>query len=129
MLYLTFMANSSAAETSSNPFMQKTIIVDAGHGGDDGGAIGIDGTVEKDINLDINEGEVVCIIGPSGSGKSTFLRTLNRMNDLIPSVKITGEVDFHGKNLYDSSVDPTWLRKRIGMVLQNNVLFSGPLRC
>ena len=53
MLYLTFMANSSAAETSSNPFMQKTIIVDAGHGGDDGGAIGIDGTVEKDINLDI----------------------------------------------------------------------------
>ena len=53
MLYLTFMANSSAAETSSNPFMRKTIIVDAGHGGDDGGAIGIDGTVEKDINLDI----------------------------------------------------------------------------
>ena len=53
MLYLTFMANSSAAETSSNPFMRKTVIVDAGHGGDDGGAIGIDGTVEKDINLDI----------------------------------------------------------------------------
>lgn len=53
MLYLTFMANSSAAETSSNQFMRKTIIVDAGHGGDDGGAIGIDGTVEKDINLDI----------------------------------------------------------------------------
>lgn len=53
MLYLTFMANSSAAETSSNSFMRKTIIVDAGHGGDDGGAIGIDGTVEKDINLDI----------------------------------------------------------------------------
>ena len=54
MLYLTFMANSSAAETSSNPFMRKTVIVDAGHGGDDGGAIGIDGTVEKDINLDIS---------------------------------------------------------------------------
>lgn len=53
MLYLTFMANSSAAETSSNPFMRKTVIIDAGHGGDDGGAIGIDGTVEKDINLDI----------------------------------------------------------------------------
>lgn len=53
MLYLTFMANSSAEETSSNPFMRKTVIVDAGHGGDDGGAIGIDGTVEKDINLDI----------------------------------------------------------------------------
>lgn len=53
MLYLTFMANFSAAEASSMPITQKTIIVDAGHGGDDGGAIGIDGTVEKDINLDI----------------------------------------------------------------------------
>lgn len=53
MLYLTFMANFSAAEASSMPIAQKTVIVDAGHGGDDGGAIGIDGTVEKDINLDI----------------------------------------------------------------------------
>lgn len=53
MLYLTFMANFSAAEASSRPITQKTVIVDAGHGGDDGGAIGIDGTVEKDINLDI----------------------------------------------------------------------------
>lgn len=53
MLYLTFMANFSAAEASSMPITQKTLIVDAGHGGDDGGAIGIDGTVEKDINLDI----------------------------------------------------------------------------
>ena len=54
MLYLTFMANFSAAEASSMPITQKTVIVDAGHGGDDGGAIGIDGTVEKDINLDIS---------------------------------------------------------------------------
>lgn len=53
MLYLTFMANFSAAEASSMPITQKTVIVDAGHGGDDGGAIGFDGTVEKDINLDI----------------------------------------------------------------------------
>lgn len=53
MLYLTFMANFSADEASSMPITQKTVIVDAGHGGDDGGAIGIDGTVEKDINLDI----------------------------------------------------------------------------
>lgn len=53
MLYLTFMANFSAAEASSMPITQKTVIVDAGHGGDDGGAIGIDGTVEKGINLDI----------------------------------------------------------------------------
>ncbi len=53
MLYLTFMANSSATEASASPITQKTIIVDAGHGGEDGGAIGLDGTVEKDINLDI----------------------------------------------------------------------------
>ena len=72
----------------------------------------------KDISLDMGEREITALIGPSGCGKSTFLRTLNRMNDLIPAVKITGEVDFHGQNLYDSKVDPTWLRKRIGMVFQ-----------
>ena len=70
------------------------------------------------ITLDIPAHEITAFIGPSGCGKSTFLRTLNRMNDLIPAVKITGEVDFHGQNLYDSKVDPTWLRKRIGMVFQ-----------
>ena len=70
------------------------------------------------VNVDIPEHEITAFIGPSGCGKSTFLRTLNRMNDLIPSVKITGEVDFHGQNIYDSGVDPTWLRKRIGMVFQ-----------
>ena len=70
------------------------------------------------VNVDIPEHEITAFIGPSGCGKSTFLRTLNRMNDLIPVVKITGEVDFHGQNLYDSKVNPTWLRKRIGMVFQ-----------
>ena len=72
----------------------------------------------KNISLEIPEKSITALIGPSGCGKSTFLRTLNRMNDLIPAVKITGEVDFHGQNLYDSKVDPTWLRKRIGMVFQ-----------
>ena len=72
----------------------------------------------KNINIDIPANEITALIGPSGCGKSTFLRTLNRMNDLIPSVKITGEVDFHGQDLYGSSVDPTWLRKQIGMVFQ-----------
>ena len=71
-----------------------------------------------DVSIAIPEHEITAFIGPSGCGKSTFLRTLNRMNDLIPGVKLSGEVDFHGKNLYDSSVDPTWLRKRIGMVFQ-----------
>ena len=70
------------------------------------------------VNVDIPEHEITAFIGPSGCGKSTFLRTLNRMNDLIPSVKITGEVNFHGQNIYDSGVDPTWLRKQIGMVFQ-----------
>ena len=71
-----------------------------------------------DVSVAIPERQITAFIGPSGCGKSTFLRTLNRMNDLIPSVKIEGEVDFHGKNIYDATVDPTWLRKRIGMVFQ-----------
>ena len=75
------------------------------------------------VSMDIPEKSITAFIGPSGCGKSTFLRTLNRMNDLIPSVKITGEVDFHGQDLYGSSVDPTWLRKQIGMVFQSYDLF------
>ena len=71
-----------------------------------------------DVSIVIPEHEITAFIGPSGCGKSTFLRTLNRMNDLIPGVKLSGEVDFHGQNLYGSSVDPTWLRRQIGMVFQ-----------
>ena len=71
-----------------------------------------------DVSVAIPERQITAFIGPSGCGKSTFLRTLNRMNDLIPSVKIEGGVDFHGKNIYDGGVDPTLLRKRIGMVFQ-----------
>ena len=72
----------------------------------------------KGIDMKIPERQITAFIGPSGCGKSTFLKTLNRMNDLIPSLKITGEVDFRGQNIYDSGVDPTWLRKQIGMVFQ-----------
>ena len=72
----------------------------------------------RDVSIAIPPHEITAFIGPSGCGKSTFLRTLNRMNDLIPSVRITGEVDFHRQNIYDGAVDPTWLRKRIGMVFQ-----------
>ena len=71
-----------------------------------------------DVSVAIPERQITAFIGPSGCGKSTFLRTLNRMNDLITSVKIQGQVDFHGKNIYDAGVDPTLLRKRIGMVFQ-----------
>ncbi len=72
----------------------------------------------KDISIAIPAHEITAFIGPSGCGKSTFLRTLDRMNDLIPGVKITGEADFNGENIYAPSVDVTWLRKRIGMVFQ-----------
>ncbi len=71
----------------------------------------------KKINLDIEKNAVTALIGPSGCGKSTFLRTLNRMNDLIESVKIEGEVLFEGKDIYKDA-DVIELRKRVGMVFQ-----------
>ena len=72
----------------------------------------------KNVNITIPEKSITAFIGPSGCGKSTFLKTLNRMNDLIPSVKITGEVCYNGQNIYDSSVDVNELRCEIGMVFQ-----------
>lgn len=72
----------------------------------------------KNINLEIPETSITALIGPSGCGKSTFLKTLNRMNDLIPGIKITGEVMYHGENIYDRTVDVNELRKKIGMVFQ-----------
>ena len=70
------------------------------------------------IGIDIPEKSITALIGPSGCGKSTFLKTLNRMNDLVGGVKITGEVTYEGENIYDSSVDVNELRKSIGMVFQ-----------
>ena len=70
------------------------------------------------ISIDIPEKSITALIGPSGCGKSTFLKTLNRMNDLVSGVKITGEVTYEGENIYDSSVDVNELRKSIGMVFQ-----------
>lgn len=72
----------------------------------------------KNIDMEIPEKSITALIGPSGCGKSTFLKTLNRMNDLIPDVKITGEIMYNGENIYDSSVDVSELRKNIGMVFQ-----------
>lgn len=72
----------------------------------------------KSINLDITKNSVTALIGPSGCGKSTFLRTLNRMNDLIDSVKIDGQVLFEDKDIY-LDYDVIQLRKRVGMVFQN----------
>ncbi len=72
----------------------------------------------RSINVNIPSNQITALIGPSGCGKSTFLKTLNRMNDLIPSVRITGEVNFRDQNIYDPSVDVTGLRRQIGMVFQ-----------
>ena len=72
----------------------------------------------KDINVSIPANEITALIGPSGCGKSTFLRTLNRMNDLIPIVKITGSLTYRGQEVYAPDQDVTDLRKHIGMVFQ-----------
>ena len=72
----------------------------------------------KNINISIPEKSITALIGPSGCGKSTFLKTLNRMNDLIPSVKIQGEVSYKGKNIFDKDVDVNELRRDVGMVFQ-----------
>ena len=72
----------------------------------------------KDVSIDIPEKKVTSLIGPSGCGKSPFLKTLDRMNDLVPGVRITGSVKYRGREVYDSSLDVTWLRKQIGMVFQ-----------
>ena len=71
-----------------------------------------------EVNLVIKPQQVTALIGPSGCGKSTLLRCFNRMNDLIPSAKVSGEIFFHEQNLYAPNVDPTEIRFRIGMVFQ-----------
>ncbi|MFW5842372.1 MAG: phosphate ABC transporter ATP-binding protein PstB [Spirochaetota bacterium] len=72
----------------------------------------------KDVSISFLKNEVTALIGPSGCGKSTVLRTLNRMNDLIPGTRTEGEVRFHGKNIFDKDVDPVEIRRRVGMVFQ-----------
>ena len=72
----------------------------------------------KNVNIEIPEKSITAFIGPSGCGKSTFLKTLNRMNDLIPDVKITGDVRYEGTDIFSKEVDVNNLRKEIGMVFQ-----------
>jgi phosphate transport system ATP-binding protein len=78
----------------------------------------------QNINIDIMENRITALIGPSGCGKSTFLRTLNRMNDIIPSARIDGQVILDNRNIYDKCVDVVDLRKRVGMVFQQPNPFS-----
>ena len=72
----------------------------------------------KGINIEIEEKEITALIGPSGCGKSTFLTTLNRMNDLVPNVRVTGDVLYRGEDIYRGNTDVTLLRKKVGMVFQ-----------
>ena len=75
-------------------------------------------TAISGVNLEIYRNYITAMIGPSGCGKSTFIRCLNRMNDLVPGAKVTGEVLYHGQNIYAPEVDPVEVRRRIGMVFQ-----------
>jgi phosphate transport system ATP-binding protein len=77
-----------------------------------------DAVALRDISLDIVGRKITALIGPSGCGKSTLIRCFNRMNDLIPGAHVDGSIAYHGKNLYDSDVDPIEVRRRIGMVFQ-----------
>jgi phosphate transport system ATP-binding protein len=72
----------------------------------------------RNVNLKVEPRKITALIGPSGCGKSTVLRAFNRMNDLIPVARTEGDVDFHGKNIYDADVDAVEVRRRIGMVFQ-----------
>ena len=72
----------------------------------------------KDISLDMGEREITALIGPSGCGKSTFLKTLNRMNDLVPGVRIEGDVRLKGQDIFAREMELTTLRRRVGMVFQ-----------
>jgi len=72
----------------------------------------------REINLNIKTTSVTAIIGPSGCGKSTLIRTLNRMHELVPGAKVTGEIFLDGKNIYSEDVDPVEIRRRVGMVFQ-----------
>lgn len=72
----------------------------------------------KNINMEIPENQITAFIGPSGCGKSTFLKSLNRMNDLVDGVKITGSINYQNQNILDESIDVNQLRREIGMVFQ-----------
>jgi phosphate transport system ATP-binding protein len=74
----------------------------------------------KDVSIDVHANQVLALIGPSGCGKSTFLRSLNRMNDTVPGVSVTGHVALDGEPIYGPDVDPVLVRRRVGMVFQKS---------
>jgi phosphate transport system ATP-binding protein len=124
-------ATSGTKDPTSEPLVSSSIDVD---GSDETESIGAAETIIEtrnlnvfyddvqaldDIDMKIPENQVTALIGPSGCGKSTFLRCVNRMNDLVSSARIEGELFFRGKNVYDDDVDPVALRRKIGMVFQH----------
>jgi phosphate transport system ATP-binding protein len=72
----------------------------------------------KDVTMEVPDRRVTALIGPSGCGKSTLIRCFNRMNDLVPGCRITGQIDFHGQDIYARDTDPVEIRRKIGMVFQ-----------
>ena len=102
-------ANDEPAATSTGETVIESRHLDVFYGDDQ---------ALQDVNIEIPGTQVTAIIGPSGCGKSTFLRCINRMNDLVESARVEGELLFEGKNVYDADVDPVALRRRIGMVFQ-----------
>jgi phosphate transport system ATP-binding protein len=77
-------------------------------------------TAIKEVTIDVHDRQVLALIGPSGCGKSTFLRSLNRMNDTVPNVSVTGHVELDGQAIYGQDVDPVLVRRRVGMVFQRS---------
>ena len=82
-----------------------------------------DNRAVRDVNIDFHENMVTAIIGPSGCGKSTVLRSMNRMHDMVPSARVTGNILLDNDNIYDKAANPVALRRRIGMVFQKANLF------
>jgi phosphate transport system ATP-binding protein len=85
-------------------------------------------TAIRDVSLEIYQHAITAVIGPSGCGKSTFLRCFNRLNDLVPSARVEGEILYHGADLYGRGVDPIEVRRRIGMVFQRPNPFPKSIR-
>jgi phosphate transport system ATP-binding protein len=103
-----------AASRGTNPQEGHDVVLEA-----DGVSVAYNGVVAvRDVNMQMHRNLVTAFIGPSGCGKTTLLRSLNRLNDLIPSASVTGQIRYHGHDLNAAGVDPVEVRRRIGMVFQ-----------
>ncbi len=108
-------AREPSVSSSAVPAAMSTVDMDVYYG---------DFRAVREVSMEYAKNEITALIGPSGCGKSTVLRCLNRMNDLIPSARVEGQVFFHDRNIYEDDVDPVEIRRRIGMVFQKPNPFS-----